>query len=437
MVKKLLHIPFTWFPAACGGTEVYVKALMKELAVVGWENQVVVPATASGEELQADGVKVHRLAFGTEVSQEVMWGAGDAATAAAFGEILGRERPDLVHFHAFTPAISVRWLAAARAMGIPCVYTYHTPTLTCLRGTLMRGGSPCDGEMTPLRCSACVLHGHGLPWAFSWAAAVFSPLTWGLSQRVPFRILPLIRQRQQAAREWLQGMDCVVALCAWGAQVLRRNGVPEQTLRVIRHGLPVQAASAAVKAASASSWERGQSLKLGFLGRLDPNKGLQVLVESLKALPTGLKLELHCHLIADEAAKAAMPELWRALQADSRVVVHPPVPSEQVVEVMAGYDAVAVPSVWLETGPLVVLEAFAAGVPVLGSDLGGIAEWVRDGVNGLLLPAGDTGAWASALRRLVEDQGLLQRLRAGVQAPPGMDEVARRQHEVYLELITN
>ena len=52
-------------------------------------------------------------------------------------------------------------------------------------------------------------------------------------------------------------------------------------------------------------------------------------------------------------------------------------------------DVLAVPSQWLETGPLVVLEAFAAGTPVIGSDLGGIRELVSDGRDGLLVPHDD------------------------------------------------
>ncbi len=70
---------------------------------------------------------------------------------------------------------------------------------------------------------------------------------------------------------------------------------------------------------------------------------------------------------------------WLAAQAqqDRRLRLHPAVAPDRVIGIMAGYDLIAIPSRWLETGPLVALEAFAAGVPVLGANLGGIAELVR------------------------------------------------------------
>ena len=77
-------------------------------------------------------------------------------------------------------------------------------------------------------------------------------------------------------------------------------------------------------------------------------------------------------------------ELQHQLENDHRFEVKYNLPNDQLLKVLSGFDLCVVPSLWLETGPLVVLESFAAGVPVLGSRLGGIAELVRDGVDGLL-----------------------------------------------------
>jgi len=95
------------------------------------------------------------------------------------------------------------------------------------------------------------------------------------------------------------------------------------------------------------------------------------------------------------------------------------------------YDLVAVPSLWLETGPLVVLEAFAAGIPVLGSRLGGIAELVRHGVDGWLAEAGDVRAWQRALRHLVNDPSLLTTLRQGIQPVRTTRDVASETLNLY------
>jgi glycosyltransferase involved in cell wall biosynthesis len=83
-----------------------------------------------------------------------------------------------------------------------------------------------------------------------------------------------------------------------------------------------------------------------------------------------------------------------------------------------------------------VLEAFAAGTPVIGSNLGGIAELVRHEVDGLLVqPASSPAAWAEALRRVCQDPSLLASLRAGIRAPRHTRQVAAEMKSLCEEII--
>jgi glycosyltransferase involved in cell wall biosynthesis len=100
---------------------------------------------------------------------------------------------------------------------------------------------------------------------------------------------------------------------------------------------------------------------------------------------------------------------------------------------MAGADWVVVPSVWWENAPLVVLEAFRHGRPVVCGDAGGMAEMVRDGVDGLHAPVGDPAGLAAVLRRAAEEPGLWDRLAAGIRPPPDMDDAARAHLDLYAE----
>ena len=84
---------------------------------------------------------------------------------------------------------------------------------------------------------------------------------------------------------------------------------------------------------------------------------------------------------------------------------------------------------------MVVLEAFAAGVPVIGGRLGGIAEIVRDGVDGLLIEQKSVVRWAEALRRVTEDNGLRAQLKGGVRAPRLSADVAREMLALYGALL--
>jgi glycosyltransferase involved in cell wall biosynthesis len=98
-------------------------------------------------------------------------------------------------------------------------------------------------------------------------------------------------------------------------------------------------------------------------------------------------------------------------------------------------DVVVVPSLWYEAYSFLVSEAFAAGLPVLASRLGALADRVRDGVDGLLLPPGDIMAWRAAMQRLLDEPDLLPRLRAGVRPPMTMEEHVDRLETLYAQII--
>jgi glycosyltransferase involved in cell wall biosynthesis len=86
----------------------------------------------------------------------------------------------------------------------------------------------------------------------------------------------------------------------------------------------------------------------------------------------------------------------------------------------------------METGPLVVLEAFRAGVPVIGSSLGGIHDLVRQDVDGWLVdPFGSVDAWSRVLARAASDERVIERWRANVHPPRSMTDVARETRAAY------
>ena len=92
-----------------------------------------------------------------------------------------------------------------------------------------------------------------------------------------------------------------------------------------------------------------------------------------------------------------------------------PQPRRRVLELFRAADAALLSSRW-ENFPHAAVEALAAGTPVLATDVGGIREIVVDGRNGLVVPPGDPGALAAAIRRFVEDDALQERLRAAATA---------------------
>jgi glycosyltransferase involved in cell wall biosynthesis len=116
-------------------------------------------------------------------------------------------------------------------------------------------------------------------------------------------------------------------------------------------------------------------------------------------------------IAGDGPDRAPLEARARELGLEGRVRFLGPQPRERVVELLRAADATILSSSW-ENFPHTVVEALAVGTPVLAMEAGGVAEVVRDGVNGLLVPAGDTRALADAVRRYFADADLRSRLRA-------------------------
>jgi glycosyltransferase involved in cell wall biosynthesis len=107
----------------------------------------------------------------------------------------------------------------------------------------------------------------------------------------------------------------------------------------------------------------------------------------------------------------------------------------QVWERLAQVDVVAIPSLWYETLSFIAHEAFVAGLPVIASRIGVLADVVRDDVDGLSVAPGDVGAWQTAMQRLVDHPDELRRLRAGVRPPVTLDEHVTALVEVYHQVV--
>lgn len=430
---KVLHVPFCYFPDPLGGTEVYTAALVASQKSFGMTPVIAAPASRNSE-YRHEGIPVHRYRTAERLDLRDQYGAGDREAAAAFDEVLERVRPDVVHLHAHTSSVSLRSVRAAKKRGIPVVFTYHTPTVTCQRGTLLEWGAAiCDGAIGVRRCSRCALQGLGLAKPASWFIGSVPPVfgaalsAAGLSGSVwtALKMTELCRQRGEALEALFAEVDEIVAVCLWVKELLIRNGVPDGKITLCRQGL----ANCGGGRKERASDDGG--LRVGFFGRLDQSKGVDTLIEALRLDPE-LKVRLDIFaVVQSDSARRLKAALILSMGGDSRIQFLEPAPSNEVVERLRGYDALAAPSRCLETGPLVVYEAFAAGVPVIGSNLGGIAELVEHETNGLLVASDTPRAWASAFRRLAEDSELRARLKQGIPSVRTMEDAAREMQPVY------
>lgn len=208
-------------------------------------------------------------------------------------------------------------------------------------------------------------------------------------------------------------------------------GLPPDRISVIENGQP-PTAPAPWRPAEGN----GDSV-FGYFGQITPYKGLDVLLKAFNLLPAKVRelcrLEIHGG-VPDISAPDFSRAIEQALEsAPPQVRYAGAYASDDLPTRMAGLDWVVVPSIWWENSPLVIQEAFVHRRPVICSNIGGMAEKVTDGKNGLHFRVGNAASLAEKLMLAVTQRGLLDKLRAGITPPPTIDESAESCLRVYAQ----
>jgi glycosyltransferase involved in cell wall biosynthesis len=437
---RVLHVPYTYFPDASGGTEIYVRQLALGLGERGISSAIAAPGAIAAR-YRLDGLDVYRFATDSRPRLELAYGVADEIAAEGFRQIGAEVRPAIVHLHARTAAVSERLVEIAHESGARVVFTYHTPTVSCARGTMMLfGEQPCDGVIERRRCTACALVAHGAP---RWLAGPSARIPDGLGTlalRLPggskaataLAVVDLLRGSLRQFERLMGKVDHVVAVCQWVYDVLKRNGVPEAKITLCRQGVSSGGDVCERRSFPASA----EPLKIAYFGRIDRTKGADLLASALAAIPHA-NVRLDIYAINQSEKNVEMERIVALAALDPRVSIHPARPPEEVREVMAEHDLVAIPSRLLETGPLVALEAFSAGTPVIGANLGGIAELVTHNVDGILVKSDSPRDWAATIERLSRNRDTVARLRSNIKPPRTMRDCASDMAGLYQRLLAN
>jgi glycosyltransferase involved in cell wall biosynthesis len=387
----------------------YVQGLATELANLEIENLVLVPRNSKAAESYIDaGTRVETYPV-NELPVPSEFAGKPHLDFNVFRAHLLRHRSAIYHQHAWTRGCGQNHLRAARDLGMRTVLTIHVAGNTCMRGTMLRfGEAPCDGRVEETKCGACWANGRGAPKATgqaianlplavsNWARAHKSQLATALSARA------LANQRVQDIGEMIANADRIVTVCKWHYDALAANGVPAHKLALNRPGVRSDDLKAFRAFAGARARHAGP-LRLLFLGRWDPMKGVDVVVRAIRTLPTKTAVSLTICAVSTPEHSGYEASVRGLAKGDRRISIHGPVPRGQLAATFFDHDAMVIPSIGLETGPLVALEAQAAGLYILGSRRGGIPEVVDESV-GELVEAGNFAAWAKVITRLAARQ---------------------------------
>jgi glycosyltransferase involved in cell wall biosynthesis len=380
---NVLLVNSLYAPYVVGGAEIVTEMLASNLAMDGHGVTVVTSCSASEgmSRSQIDGVDVirffpknlwwlyERFAPGDRRSAlaKLRWRFRDAwnrDVAHRFAAILDAIRPDIVHTHNFKGFSPVIWQEAHR-QGIPVVHTGHSYEMICVNGSLLKP----DGDVcgAAVRCWPCRLQGHWFRRQVKAVDVFCSPSRYLLDIHRVAGIEP----------------DRVARV---------PNGVPRKTTPARRRRLP------------------DAPRHVLYMGQLADHKGVAVLLDALRILQ-GLRFTL------DIAGKGPLEGMVAAgAESDDRIRFHGFVDAERKQALFAAADALVFPSVWVENSPMAIIEAFCAGIPVIGSDIGAIPELVKHDFNGLLFDAGSAAGLARCISTFVTSPSVLERLERGAES---------------------
>jgi glycosyltransferase involved in cell wall biosynthesis len=180
----------------------------------------------------------------------------------------------------------------------------------------------------------------------------------------------------------------------------------------------------------------GRRDRFGFFGHINRFKGSMVALDaSARLTRQGVAHGLALHGGTAWQPDEFLGDFRQALEAAPDARHHGLYTAQDMAARMAAVDWVVMPSIWWENAPLVAMEAFRHGRPVICGDAGGMAEAVRDGVDGLHFPIGDSAGLAAAMRRAAEEPGLWERLVAGIRPPRLIDQAAAEHLALYRRLL--
>jgi glycosyltransferase involved in cell wall biosynthesis len=400
---KILHI--NKFFDLRGGAEIYLHRIMKEQAAAGHEVHVLSSRASSNLPSPDAGYFIHRYDFSRSEGpkkdvQKAMAYLWNTEARRATQRIIAQIKPDVIHLHNIYHHLSSSILGVIRESGIPCVQTLHDLKLACPNYKMRTEGSICERCKGGKYWNPIVHHCVGASFFPNALAAIEMTFT-------------------KATQQYERTIKTFICPSQFHADKMREWGEPASKFTVIRNPADV-----APRAAP------GGGGFILFAGRLSPEKGVETLIRASARVP-----QLPVRIAGTGPDEERLRHIANTLNARHVTFLGFVQPTELAM-LRATAEAVVVPSVWYENSPLSALEAMGEGVPVLGSDIGGLPELVEDGVNGLLAKPEDVEAWVALLNRFqaipsAARRGMGEKGRERIRLHHGMKEHLEKLEKIY------
>ncbi|WP_271753122.1 glycosyltransferase family 4 protein [Cohnella sp. JJ-181] len=399
---SILYLVHSFFPESFTGTEKFVLNMARSMQDKGHRVKVVTyspslaedGANAVGDvfygEYAYEGVPVLAYRHRT-FDPESRFEFGDPSLLAFADHVLEREQPSIVHIG--HPMRALEFARSSQLRGIPYVITLTDYWTICPKSVMLYDNlQPCSG---PEGGAACLARCR----------------------------IPNVQDRLASLLPILESASLVLSPSAFLASMVK-SVFPALRVEVLPHGLRYASLLLNKKV-----YGKGSPLTFVYGGSITEHKGVHVIIQAM-SLVRSPRLRLNLY-------GTGHPDYMRAMQemasADPRIAFQGSYSEADLPRIYQESDVAVVPSVWYENYPFALIEALASGVPAVVSDIGGMAEKVRDGTNGLTFRAGNAGDLARQFKRILQSPALLNSLKRNLRRSPrrSVEDEAYAYENVY------
>ena len=353
MTVKVLKVIHGYPPYYMAGSEVYTANFCNEISkkvdlsiFTRIEDEFTKPYNCS--ESRENGIRIIRV---NKPSRDYTFRSKyqDIRMAKIFEHYLDEIDPNIVHIGHLSH-LSIQIVNVIHKKNIPIVFTLHDFWMMCIRGQLIRDDySLCEGPNIK-KCKECNM-----------------------------KYFTSEVEAEQEIKIWLKTLSEVnqkIDLFIAPSQFLRNKyleyGIPVEKVIHTDYGFDIETIKSGMRTIS-------DKIRFGYLGRVIPVKGIALLIDSFNEID---------HSIAELNIYGKLPNSANYLKNRcSNTAIHfkGGYNHNEISKVLSEIDVLVVPSIWYENSPLVIHEAFIAKIPIIASNIGGIAELVTHEKNGLLV----------------------------------------------------
>ena len=407
---RYLHLSDNFYPLITGGTEIFIQQYIN-VQISLREKYEVIWACHKPNDLEQ--LKIRNIENYKKFLDPVMQDnrlntfACIVKEIIGFNDLLQKFKPDIVHMHSFGARTTINHVKAIKSFGAKLIFTLHTPPCSCMGNLLSASHEICSGDLIDARCTFFRLKAKGIPYLIS--KLISYQNGWPLSpnnKNILCRVLTSRKLTSKMHISWINLMhqsDNIHVLSNWAKDMLIRQKINSNKINLIRTAGPQKLSN------KKRLPMEDNILKLVFWGRCNPQKGIHIVIDALlntnKDLPINLDIYGPYWGENDYSKK-----LMKKIKSDSRINKLGNLPQKDLLPKLQFYDLAVVPSIWMETGPLTILEAFAAGIPVAGTNLGGIKELLSD-QKGCFLLSSDPTSWKNLFLDILNKKVILSKFK--------------------------